>query len=92
MEATMDENTENWMCIADGARGIYVPQFFAEMGLKTEGVKAEDLAILAEGPDHEFYWEAWDDVLRDGVVILTDGQRCHLYQDGDLFLVPIETE
>ena len=69
----------------DGNRGVYIPQHFAEaIGVKDwTGIEAEDLDVLRAGPDHESYWDAWQDVLdhaetRDGRV---------LHQDGDLWLV-----
>ena len=69
----------------DGNRGVYIPQDFAEaIDVKDwTGIEAEDLDVLRAGPDHESYWDAWQDVLdhaetRDGRV---------LHQDGDLWLV-----
>jgi len=69
----------------DGNRGVYIPQNFAEsIDVKDwTGINAEDLDVLRKGPDSEFYWDAWQDVLdhaetRDGRV---------LHQDGDLWLV-----
>jgi len=69
----------------DGNRGVYIPQHFAEAIDVTDwtGIDAEDLDVLRKGPDHESYWDAWQDVLdhaetRDGRV---------LHQDGDLWLV-----
>lgn len=72
----------------DSARGVYIPQNFAEaIDVKDwTGIKAEDLDVLCAGPDHEFYWDVWTDVLdnaetRDGRV---------LYQDGDLWIVALD--
>jgi hypothetical protein len=69
----------------DSAHGIYIPQHFAETVDRRQilYVTEEDWQILESGPDHEFYWDAWDSVLnnaetRDGGV---------LYQDGDLWIV-----
>lgn len=69
----------------DSARGVYIPQNFAE-SISLEdwtGIKPEDLETLKEGPDAEFYWDVWTSVLdcaesKDGYV---------LHQDGDLWLV-----
>ena len=72
-------------CFLDSARGIYIPQNFAELIDVQDwtGIDAEDVQVLRSGPDHESYWDVWQDVLdyaetRDGRV---------LYQDGDLWLV-----
>lgn len=70
---------------ADSARGIYIPQHFAESidVEKWKYVTTEDLDILRAGPDHDDYWEAWDCVLNDAET--TDGGVLH--QDGDLWLI-----
>ena len=67
------------------ARGIYLPRDAAETLDWTQfpDVKAEDLDVLRAGPDAQFYWDAWQDVLdraetKDGDV---------LHQDGDLWLI-----
>ena len=75
----------------DGNRGIYIPRDFAECIKRehVENVSAEQWAILDAGPDHEFYWDAWTEVL-DGAV-LTDpvtAVRYTLWQDGDLWIIP----
>jgi len=49
--------------IVDDCRGIYIPQFFCQNYEKTEGVDNEDWEICLSGPDHEHYWEAWDNIL-----------------------------
>jgi hypothetical protein len=71
-------------CFLDSARGIYIPQNFAESidAKDWTGIDAEDLDVLRAGPDHTSYWDAWQNVLdsaetKDGAV---------LHQDGDLFL------
>lgn len=77
------------------ASGVYIPQRFADE-TKPEcigGVDDETLDILRAGPDHEWYWEAWDDVLRDAIV--TDhesGVQYRVEQDGDCWLVPVGME
>jgi hypothetical protein len=77
---------------ADSSRGVYIPQFFAE-SIRREcvtGVDSGDWAILETGPDHEQYWDAWNDVESRAIVTDSNGQEFCLYQDGDLWLVPIE--
>ena len=75
---------------ADSARGIYIPQYFAETVKRDEilFVTDEEWDILEAGPEHEFYWDAWDSVLnsaetRDGGV---------LWQDGDLWIIYDQAE
>jgi hypothetical protein len=76
-------------------RGIYIPQNFVEETKRecVANVGAETWAILEAGPDHEWYWEAWDDVCRDAV--LTDpetGTQYTIWQDGDCWLIPVGME
>jgi len=67
------------------ARGIYLPRDAAETLDWTQfpDVKAEDLDVLRAGPDAEFYWDAWQDVL--DAAETKDGDVLH--QDGDLWLI-----
>ena len=70
---------------ASDAMGIYIPQHFAESHSSDhwQGMESEDLAILLDGPDHEFYWDAWDSILNNAETI--DGGILH--QDGGLWVV-----
>ena len=69
---------------ADSARGVYIPQHFAESHSADhwQGMDSADLDILKAGPDHESYWDAWCDVLDNAET--TNGGK--LYQDGDLWV------
>jgi hypothetical protein len=73
------------------ARGIYIPRDFAnsfvDRSKHVQNVTEEDWAIL-EDPDHEWYWEAWDEVLQNAVVTDNEGTRFRLSQNGDLWLIP----
>jgi hypothetical protein len=72
------------------ARGIYIPRDFAEsiMPEYLSGVPSEDLEILKSGPDHDVYWEVWDDVCNNAVITDKDGNKFRIYQDGDCWLIP----
>ena len=76
-------------CLIDGARGIYVPQAFAQAFAHDEwGFDAETWAILEAGPDHEHYDETWTEVL-DGAIYngpVDELKGAVLFQDGDLFV------
>lgn len=69
-------------------RGIYIPQNYAEEidHSKVNGVDPDDLDILRAGPDHEWYWEAWENVLNNAEYTTEEG-TWRLYQDGDCWLV-----
>ena len=85
-----DINLENAELFLDSNRGVYIPQNFAEQVRHelVENVTAEQWDILQAGPDHEWYWETWERVL--DYAVLDDGNRKFtLYQDGDLWLIPI---
>lgn len=77
----------------DGARGIYVPRDFAtsftDRAKSVSNVDDEQWEVLEAGPDHQSYWDVWDEVLSNAVVTDTTGQRYHLLQDGDLWLIPV---
>lgn len=47
--------------LIDGNRGVYVPQQFAKC-FPGAIQDAETLQILLAGPEHEQYWDAWQDV------------------------------
>ena len=68
--------------------GIYIPQRIAHTFLEgdLEGVRPENMEILKKGPEHPWYWEAWDEVL--GLAHTTaNGYTWRFWQDGDLFVV-----
>jgi hypothetical protein len=75
---------------ADSARGVYIPQYFAESYAPKQWryINADDLEILMTGPEHESYFDAWDSVLNNAETV--DGGKLH--QDGDLWVYwPDET-
>ena len=84
---TQDDRTV--VCLLDGARGIYVPQAFAELfdrndwGLSDKQYD-ESWNTLLSGPDAELYWESWEEI-HDAARYTKNGHTWHLSQDGDLF-------
>lgn len=83
-------NEDIWLCISD-SHGIYVPRRFAELFGDRANLPEDDLAILKAGPEHEHYWETWEAVL-DRVTLTEDGITYRLWQDGDLWVVPVGME
>lgn len=79
---------------ASDARGIYIPQHFAESVQrdKVSNVKEESWTILEAGPYHELYWDVWCEVLDDAKLTDSNGRVWSLWQDGDLWLVPDDVE
>ena len=85
---------ESAILFSDSARGIYIPQHFAE-SVKREcvsGISPVQFAILRHGPEDEFYWDVWNEVVESNAIV-TDpesGIAYTLFQDGDLWLVPTD--
>lgn len=78
---------ETMQLILDSNRGIYIPQKFAENFCMTAWhINDDDRDVLLAGPDNEFYWEVWEDVLNYAYTEQF-GERWTLYQDDDLFVV-----
>ena len=75
---------------ADSSRGRYIPQYFAETVNRkfVTGVGEDDYKVLEAGPDHEHYDDAWIGVLDNASITNPKGGKYHLYQDGDLWIVP----
>jgi hypothetical protein len=80
----------------DGALGDNIPREFArsfdDRDVRVKGVDPEQWAVLEQGPGHSKYWEVWGDVC--DLAIITDGNDVtyHLWQNGDLWLIPTEME
>jgi len=70
--------------LLDGRRGVYIPRDFAMFIQDMDNVTEEDKQILSAGPDHQWYWETWDDVLGKASSNI-NGKIWRLYQDGDLW-------
>ena len=70
------------LLITDAA-GQSIPQEFAE-NFEGWGLLPQDFQILRQGPEHENYWETWDDVL-NYASIEHEGILYRLHQDGDLW-------
>ena len=70
---------------SDSARGVYIPQHFAESANrdKFKYIEPEQWGILESGPETEHYWDVWDEVLSNAE---TDCGGV-LHQDGDLWIV-----
>lgn len=73
--------------LLDSNRGIYIPQHFAEDCEDWEGISEKDKETLLAGPDADWYWDTWADVLDRATYTDADGHVWRLYQDGDLFAI-----
>jgi hypothetical protein len=71
--------------------GVYIPQMYcADLDkhlAECMGVDYQDVQTCQAGPDTEWYWEAWQNIL-DNAAVVNDGVTWRLHQDGDLWEVP----
>ena len=79
---------ETWNLLIDSNRGVFVAQSFAANYLG-HNIKADDLAILLEGPENDDYFETWEDVLNYCELTDQDGNKFTLHHDCDLWAVPV---
>lgn len=84
--------TGSMMLWLSDARGIYIPRDFAnsftDRAKSVAGVSEKQWEILEAGPDHEWYWETWDEVCNNAVITDDEGVKYFVHQDGDCWLVP----
>lgn len=68
--------------------GIYIPQLFAKNydESKWRNIDPEDIKILQEGPENEWYWETWDSVMDSAEYVDEDNNVYKLHQDGDVWV------
>lgn len=72
--------------LADSARGVYIPQHFAETCEPEKwGIDQDDIQTLLADPELEYYWDTWDWVLNNAERTDSSGNIWRLHQDGDLF-------
>ena len=67
--------------VIDGYHGIYIPQIFAQRF--PEWLSDEERDILLAGPEHENYWETWEDVTRRAY----EEQSLYLGEADDVFIL-----
>lgn len=84
---------DNAILYADSSRGVYIPQHFAESIVRdaVRGVADSEWRCLEAGPYEEWYWETWNRIEQTAVITEPNtGQEYQLYQDGDLWLIPVD--
>jgi len=95
---TLQEAFDKGLAIlaVDGDNGVYVPQKFVErFGASIQDCEymdiRQDMLECLMGPDGEFYWEAWANIV-DGAAVLIDGSWYCIHHDMDVWLVREDVE
>lgn len=78
--------------------GIYLPKQFIgsrpDWHWSTRQIRkqcsADTIEIIRAGPDSDFYWEAWEEVLQVEFVTPNTGKKITLHQDSDLWSVKMD--
>jgi hypothetical protein len=65
--------------------GVYIPKLFVEDCGEIWGLSEDDKLELSEGPDNEYYWDTWSNVLDYATLKDDNGHVWRLWQDGDLW-------
>jgi len=88
-------NLENAILYADSSHGVYIPQYFAE-SIRREYVSGvsesrwHNMTLDPYGVDSDLLWDSWTHVLDNATVTDPEtGIEYGLWQDGDLWLVPL---
>ena len=88
---------EDVVLLADSHHGVYRPQLVVQQYLDHpmwdwSKVSKEDIDAVLAGPDNEWYWEAWDDIMCEVKVVDEEGTVYRLMYNEDLWLVPEDIE
>lgn len=93
-------NPDLMILAVDENRGIYAPQQFinyygGSLICSDNDYNVIDLTLakddIISGPDHEFYWDSWDDIINN-CHIIDNGEKYRIYQNGDIWLIPEDME
>lgn len=77
-------------CLLNDRHGVYIPAKFIECYDPVAwGVTDDDKEELSS-PYNQYYWETWEMVLNNAAYTDKEGNKWHLYQDGDLYAVCYE--
>jgi len=90
----MNENKKEPELLVLDSHGIYIPKLFCQAYrtyiTNMDKVK-DEFDICAQGPDHDEYWEAWDDLMRDVELTNDEGIKMtigYLPECSDLWAFP----
>ena len=87
----MAHNSKEPILLIDSHHGIYLPKVFCEVYANlVEQEQSENLDICLAGPDHEDYWDAWEDIL-DTTHFTEEGVKYSIGsigEENDLWAIP----
>jgi hypothetical protein len=67
--------------------GVYIPQLFVKQFDGWKNIDSEDTELLLKGPEEDWYWDTWDQLMGNAEYTDQLGYVWKLYQDGDLFAI-----
>lgn len=81
--------------IADSHHGQYIPQLVVKGELNNpqwnwSGCSPEDIQAVLNGPEDEWYWDAWNNIEQSVKIKDVDGNEYFLCQNEDLWAIPVE--
>ena len=73
--------------ICDSHHGIYCPQITIQSLLPeiVAQFEPDDVKTVLDGPDNEFYWESWENILDQTFTF--EGKTYRLEQDEDVWML-----
>ena len=80
--------------IADSHHGQYIPMIVIESEINNPNwdwskCSPEDIQAVLNGTEDEWYWDAWNNI-QGSVKITAEGVEYFLFQNEDLWAIPIE--
>jgi hypothetical protein len=77
----------------DSHHGIYSYQFAVEQAIQSEyfdlsDVDQEDINILLNGLENEFYFDSWEN-FENKIKIVIDNEEYILFTNEDIWLIPV---
>lgn len=86
-------NFDTAIMAIDGRHGIYVPKIFVEQYAQEDNIfnlHPEDKADILDGPDNDYYWDAWANVV-DTCKVAVNGILHAIHEhEGDIWLYQTE--
>ena len=85
--------TNEPVLLVDCHHGIYIPNIFMQE-INNGSYKVKNLSEISElftdlaSPENDFYWESWEDMLNNCILIDLKGNEYTLWQNDDLWAVP----